>query len=175
MREGALTPDLINELTQYRRILNNIPAEIGVFDPEGRFLFNTPSGIRNPSVREWVLGKTHHDWCRERNHPIGIADKRQAMIEHCVNEKETQTNEEVWTDKNGRELFYVRTFSPVVDEQGNVTHVLGYGQEITELKKAEDELRKALARMFHQSGDQGDLGSKNRIREDLGSNWACVA
>ena len=32
-----------------------------------------------------------------------------------------------------------------------------------------------LARMFHQSGDQGDLGSKNRIREDLGSNWACVA
>ncbi len=29
--------------------------------------------------------------------------------------------------------------------------------------------------MFHQSGDQGDLGSKNRIREDLGSNWACVA
>ena len=31
-----------------------------------------------------------------------------------------------------------------------------------------------LARMFHQSGDQGDLGSKNRIREDLGSDWACV-
>ena len=32
-----------------------------------------------------------------------------------------------------------------------------------------------LARMFHQPGDQGDLGSKNRIRVDLGSNWACVA
>ena len=37
------------------------------------------------------------------------------------------------------------------------------------------ELLRQLARMFHQSSDQGDLGSKNRIREDLGSNWACVA
>ena len=145
MREGELSPDRINELAQYRRILNNIPAEIGVFDIEGRFLFNTPSGIRDPSVREWVLGKTHHDWCRERHHPIAIADKRQAMIEHCVREREAQTTEEVWTDKSGRSLNYVRTFSPVVDEFGQVTHVLGYGQEITELKKAEDELRRALA------------------------------
>ena len=145
MREGELSPDRINELVQYRRILNNIPAEIGVFDVEGRFLFNSPSGIRDPAVREWILGKTHHDWCRERHHPIGIADKRQAMIEHCVKEKETQTTEEVWTDKSGRRLHYVRTFSPIVDQFGQVTHVLGYGQEITELKKTEEELRQVLA------------------------------
>ncbi len=30
----GLAPDLINELEQYRRILNNIPAEIGVLDRE---------------------------------------------------------------------------------------------------------------------------------------------
>ena len=72
--------DLINELEQYRRILNNIPAEIGVFDPQGRFLFNTPSGIRDPEVRAWVLGKTHHDFCRRRDYPIEIADRRQAAV-----------------------------------------------------------------------------------------------
>ena len=33
----------------------------------------------------------------------------------------------------------------VEDEAGTVTHVLGYGQQITQLKKAEEELRTALA------------------------------
>ena len=141
----GLTPDLINELEQYRRILNNIPAEIGVLDTEGRYLFNTPSGIRDPEVREWMLGKTNHEWVRERGHPIEIADKRQWAVDHCVTEKESVTFEEIWTDKQGRRLYYVRTFSPVEDEAGTVTHVLGYGQQITELKKAEEELRTALA------------------------------
>ena len=141
----ALTPDLINELEQYRRILNNIPAEIGVLDTDGRYLFNTPSGIRDPEVREWMLGKTNHEWVRERGHPIEIADKRQWAVDHCVTEKESVTFEEVWTDRQGRRLYYVRTFSPVEDEAGTVTHVLGYGQQITQLKKAEEELRTALA------------------------------
>ncbi len=145
MQHGErLTPDLITELEQYRRLFNNIPAEIGVFDPEGRFLFNTPSGIRDPEMREWVLGKTHHDYCRKRKYPIAIADKRQAVIEDCVTGKEAITFEEVWTDKQGRRRNYVRTFSPVLDDGDNVTHVLAYGQEITQLKKAEHELRQAL-------------------------------
>ena len=146
MRPGEeLTSDLITELEQYRRLLNNIPAEIGVFDPEGRFLFNTPSGIRDPAVREWVLGKTHHDYCRRRRYPMAIANRRQAVIEQCVADKEPVTFEEVWTDKQGRRRNYVRTFSPVLDGDGTVTHVLAYGQEITELKRTEDELRRALA------------------------------
>ncbi len=137
------SPALIDELEQYRRLLNNIPAEIGVFDLEGRFLFNTPSGIRDPSIRQWVLGKTHHDFCRERNYPISIADRRQSVIEQCVAEKRRITFEEVWEDKSGKRRYYVRTFSPVIDEAGDVTHVLGYGHQITELKKAEEDLRAA--------------------------------
>ena len=60
MPEEGLTPDLINELEQYRRILNNIPAEIGVLDLEGRYLFNTPSGIREPPkvLNNPILGGT---------------------------------------------------------------------------------------------------------------------
>ena len=144
LADGELTPDLITELAQYRRLFNNIPAEIGVFDLEGRFLFNTPSGIRDPEVREWVLGRTHHDFCQKRKYPIAIADKRQSVIEQCVAEKTTVTFEEVWTDNHRRRRNYVRTFSPVLEADGSVSHVLGYGQEITDLKNVEEELRLAL-------------------------------
>ena len=143
LAEGELSPDLLTELEQYRRLFNNIPAEIGVFDVEGRFLFNTPSGIRDPEMREWLLGKTHHDYCRRRKYPMAIADRRQAIIEQCVSSKDAVTFEEVWTDKRRRRRNYVRTFSPVLDAAGAVTHVLAYGQEITDLKTAEDELRRA--------------------------------
>ena len=146
MGERDLTPDLISELEQYRRLLNNIPAEIGVCDPQGRFLFNTPSCIRDPAVREWTLGKTLHEYCRKLKYPVEIADRRQDAIEHCVTEQEAITFEELWTDrKSGQRRYYARTFSPVLDDAGAVTHVLGYGQEITDLKQAEEELRVALA------------------------------
>ena len=61
MASDSMSPDLIRELEQYRRILNHIPAEIGVLDRDGRYLFNSPSGIRDPKLREWMLGKTNHE------------------------------------------------------------------------------------------------------------------
>ncbi len=145
MASDSLSPDLIRELEQYRRILNHIPAEIGVLDREGRYLFNSPSGIRDPKLREWMLGKTSHEWVRERGHPIEIAETRQAAVDRCVEFGEGVTFEEIWTNPAGRRLHYVRTFSPVKDEAGEVTHVLGYGQDITQLKQAEGRLRDALA------------------------------
>ena len=36
--------DELNELEQYRRLLDHIPAELSVLDLEGRFLYNTPAG-----------------------------------------------------------------------------------------------------------------------------------
>lgn len=175
-----LTPDLITELEQYRRLFNNIPAEIGVFDPEGRFLFNTPSGIRDPKMREWILGKTHDDYCRKRNYPMAIADKRQAVIEQCVSSKDAITFEETWTDKRQRRWNYVRTFSPVLDEDGCVTHVLGYGQEITDLKKAEEELSRALAEVEELKDRlqaenvylQEELEAQHNFAEILGQSTA---
>ena len=50
MKEAELNTALKNELEIYRRLLDNIPAELGIFDPQGRFIYNTPSGIKDPVV-----------------------------------------------------------------------------------------------------------------------------
>jgi len=144
MKEAELNAALKNELEIYRRLLDNIPAELGIFDPQGRFIYNTPSGIKDPEVRKWIVGKTHHDWCKKRNHPMSIADNRQRVIEKVVKEKKIIPFEELWIDRHGKERYYIRLFSPVTDINNNVSHVLGYGQEITDLKMSEKNLRKAL-------------------------------
>ncbi|MEE9270401.1 MAG: sigma 54-interacting transcriptional regulator [Candidatus Krumholzibacteria bacterium] len=133
------------DVEYYRRVLENIPAEIGVFDAEGRFVFDTPTGIKDPSVREWVIGKTHHDYARKRNLPESFADERQKHIDRCVRENKTIEFEELIIDPSGNPRHYMRCFCPVEDESGKVTHVIGYGHEITDLKKTEEALRTALA------------------------------
>ena len=169
MSEKESNRHLIDELEQYRRLLDNLPAELGVFDRAGRFLFNTPSGIRDPATREWVLGKTHHDWCRKRGHPMAIADRRQQVIETVVDTHRTISFEELWVDKNKKRRYYVRTFSPVLDETGEVTHVLGYGQEITELKKTEEALRVAHEEL------QNEVAVRQETEEELRRALAEVA
>ena len=140
-RARALSQELLDELELYRRVLNNIPAEVALFDLEGRFQFSTPSGIRDASVREWVLGKTHHEFFRERGYPMSIAEVRQSVIERCIEEKRRITFEEVWEDVSGRRRYYVRAFSPVLDEEGQAAHVIGYGHQITELRRGEEKRR----------------------------------
>ena len=142
--EAPFPKDLIDEVAQFRWLLDHIPAEIGVFDRDGRFLFNTPSGIKDPAMRAWVVGKTHHDYVGKRGLPAAFADTRQRVIRQCVEEHRTVSFEEPIVDRDGRQRYYLRTFSPVADADGEVTHVIGYGYEITELKKTEAALREAL-------------------------------
>ncbi len=133
------------ELEHLLRLFDNIPAEIGVLDLQGRFLFNTPYGIRDSSMRQWVIGKTHHEYCRKRGFPKSFADIRQRNLDECIKKRKTVTYEEPITDKSGNLRYYLRMFSPVFDAEGLVSHVIGHGQEISELKKTEEALRNALA------------------------------
>ena len=149
MKEAELNVALKNELDIYRRLLDHIPAELGIFDLQGKFIYNTPSGIKDPEVRKWVVGKTHHDYCKKRNYPISIANKRQKVMEQVVKENKIVPLEELWIDKQGKEKYYIRLFSPVTDAHNKVTHVIGYVQEITDLKKSQNALREALEEVKH--------------------------
>jgi len=144
MKEEELKAALKNELEIYRRLLDNIPAEMGILDDDGRYIYNTPSGIKDPEVRKWMIGKTNHEWCKKRNHPISIADRRQEVIDQVIKEKRMVIFDELWIDRQGKERYYHRFFSPVTDAHNTVTHVIGFGQEITDLKESENALREAL-------------------------------
>lgn len=144
MKESELSASLNDELEIYRKLLDNIPAEMGILDSKGRYIYNSPSGIKDPELRKWMIGKTNHEWCKKRNHPISIADRRQEVIEKVIKEKRMVTFEELWIDQQGKEKHYHRFFSPVTDASHEVSHVIGFGREITDLKKSENSLREAL-------------------------------
>ena len=86
-------------------------------------------------MRQWVIGKTHYDYCHKRGMPKSFADTRHRYMNKCIKEKKLVTFEEPIVDKTGKLRVYMRMFSPVLDVAGKVTHVIGHGQEITALKK----------------------------------------
>lgn len=130
----------------YEDILNNIPADIAVFDRQHRYLFLNPIAIADPELRQWMIGKTDEDYCRLRGKDLSIADSRRALFNRVMEQREQFEWEEKLMNRQGTPGYYLRKLYPVKDEQGNVQLVIGYGLNITERKKAEQETKRSEKR-----------------------------
>ena len=119
----------------YETVLNNLPSDIAVFDPEHHYLFMNPHAIRDPELRRWMVGKTDYDFVALRNLDHSIADQRRAMFNQVVQTKEIYTFIDEHK-RNGESIYVLRKFYPVV-EQDEVKLVIGYGLDITSEKEAE--------------------------------------
>jgi signal transduction histidine kinase len=134
-----------NEITSvknfYEFILNNIPSDIAVFDLNHRYVFVNPNGIANPEIRQFIIGKDDYDYCRHRGKPFNIADQRRTIFNSVLNNKEIIEWEDNLVDLDGNQKSVLRKLAPILDNDGKVKFVIGYGVDITLRKKAEEELR----------------------------------
>lgn len=124
----------------YENILNNLPADIVVFDKNHRYVFLNPVAIKNPELRKWIIGKNDIEYFTYRKIPLEIAKARRAKWEQAVSEKRIVTWEEEMIDKDGNKRWYLRNLFPIFDDQNNLQQVLGYGIEITDRKNIENKI-----------------------------------
>lgn len=127
----------------YEQILNNIPADIAVFDKDHRYLFVNPQGIRSPEIRSWIIGKTDEEYCDMRNRPYTIFHERRAAFNRAAETKRQAEWEEQLKTAEGKLEYHYRKMFPVLDEQGKVELVIGYGMNVTTIKEAQTVLEKA--------------------------------
>lgn len=135
--------DIHRQRAFYEEILNKIPADIAVFDSEHRYLFVNPKGIANPEIRNWILGKRDEDYCSFRNKPLELAVERRSHFNKAVFSGETHYWEETIPQDNGDVQFHMRMMSPVKENDGNISMVIGYGLDITNSKKVEQVVKDA--------------------------------
>ena len=127
----------------YENILNNIPADIAVFDKQQRYQFLNPIAIRNPELRSWIIGKTDEQYFNYRGKSIELAKGRKTIFNAAVESKKLQQYEEELINKNGEKEYHLRNMYPVVNDNGEVDLVIGYGLNITDRIKIEKELQQA--------------------------------
>lgn len=117
-------------------ILNNIPADIAVFDDQHRYVFVNQKGLTNEGMRNWLIGKTDFDYCELKNLDTSQAIKRREYFTKAIT-----TGEQIeWVDehetKEGDKKYILRKFYPY-KEEGKIRYVIGYGIDVTSIKKAD--------------------------------------
>jgi len=65
--------------------------------------------------------------------------------------------------KDGCEIHISLTISPLRDKDGKVTHTIGYGQDITETKKALQTIQKQQEELYHQANYDYLTNLPNRL------------
>lgn len=125
----------------YESILNNIPADIAVFDANHRYLFTNPIGIKDLALRKWIIGKTDHEYCDFRNKDPKIAETRAAIFQNVIQNKKQYSWEEKLLSPNGENEYHLRNLYPVLNEKDEIQLVIGFGLNITERKQIEEKVK----------------------------------
>jgi Amt family ammonium transporter len=135
-------------------ILAEVPAQVALFDEEGRYLYTNPPAVERAEVREWLRGRTDLDFCRERGYPLEVGERRQEALQRCLREGRVVSLEESFPSKrDGRPRHFLRVLRAVPRPDGR-RHVIGYGVDVTEQKEAHEALRRSeqkLSLHFHHT------------------------
>lgn len=141
----------------YEDILNNIPSDIAVFGPDHEYLFVNPMGIKDPKLRKWIIGKKDEDYCKLKGKSLSIAEGRRKFFNDVVDSRKQKEWEEVLTDNEGNSDYHLRRMLPIFDKNDNLKMVIGYGLNISVIKRAQKLTEEAaknkerfLANMSHE-------------------------
>ena len=125
----------------YETVLNNIPADIAVFDSNQNYLFINPVALKNEQLRKWLIGKNDYDYFKLKGGNFEIADRRRALFNKAIQENKTQEVIDTHLDKDNSAHYIMRRFYPHSPTNGDSPIVIGYGIEITQLKEAERQFQ----------------------------------
>ncbi|MHA2315295.1 MAG: PAS domain S-box protein [Candidatus Hermodarchaeia archaeon] len=121
--------------SKYRTLVENLPQKIFLKDKNSVYVSCNDNFAKDLKIKsEEITGKTDYDFF-----PKALANKYRADDKRIIELGETKAIEEKYiVDGEERIVHTVKT--PVKDEKGNVTGVLGIFWDITELKRREEEL-----------------------------------
>ncbi len=121
----------------YKEILDNLPADIAVFDESQKYLYLNNHAIKSDEVRNWLIGKDDFDYCNFRNLPITIAQERRTKYEHFLKNKLHYYSFEETIERQDKSFHNLRIMHGIYKPNGEFKYALGYGLNIDQLKAYE--------------------------------------
>ncbi|HEX8819742.1 MAG TPA: response regulator [Archangium sp.] len=125
------------------QVVDNLPFVLFAKDAkERRFrVINKTLADSFQLSKEELIGKRDHDYM-----PAEIADTFVAIDTEIIETKRMKTFEEVALKGTEERIFATRKL-PLLDEAGEVRYVLGITDDVTDRKRAEENLRKSQAEL----------------------------
>jgi PAS domain S-box-containing protein len=124
-----------------RLLIDNLPDRIYVKDSKSRFILGNDAVVKYEGFKceKELLGKTDFDLYPEELAVIFYAEEQEVTQkgQQMINE------ERLYPDKQGNEEWTCVTKVPLRDENGKIVGLVGINRDITERKRAEENLKKA--------------------------------
>ncbi|MCL4507670.1 MAG: PAS domain-containing protein [Chloroflexi bacterium] len=131
--------ELEDERNLLRTLIDNLPDFVFVKDLEGRFVLSNQTHwqILGAASEEQVIGRTDFDFV-----PPALAQSYRADDRSVIESgRPLYHREEQTVDAQGRGYWLLTSKIPLCDSAGHLTGILVIARDVTELKKAGDELR----------------------------------
>lgn len=126
----------------YEKILERIPTDLAVFDENHKYIYLNPLAIKNDELRNFIIGKDDFEYADHTGRTYEFAEDRRGKFIKSLESKTLIQWEESMHHPNGTISVYNRKFNPVFKEDGSFEMMVGFGVDITEIKRFQDEILK---------------------------------
>ncbi len=123
----------------YENLLNNIPADIAIFNDKHQYVFVNSIGVKSTELSKWIIGKDDFEYVSYRNRPKSIAERRRAAFDKAKLTQKSVEMEEISINDKNISTHILRKFYPVY-ENGEFLSMIGYGIDITSIRESEKEV-----------------------------------
>jgi PAS domain S-box-containing protein len=123
-------------------LLASMPGHIAVLDTNLQYIYVSPGAVKNPEIRKWILGKTDLEYCHYRNKPIELGITRMEKLREVLATGKSDQWVERTQDEAGDISIISRNIFRVHDNKKDKTYLVGYGVEITDIIKLQEDLQK---------------------------------
>ena len=123
---------------KYRTLIENVPQKIFLKDKSSVYISCNKSYAQDLKIKpDEISGKTDYEF-----YPKELAEQFRADDKRTVEKGKTEEFEEKYI-QNGQEVWVNTIKTPVKDEKGNLIGILGIFWDITERKRAEENLKQS--------------------------------
>ena len=124
---------------KYRTLIENLPQKIFYKDRNSVYISCNKSCADDLRIKpDEISGRTDYDFF-----PKGLAGKYREDDKRLMDLGKAEDIEEEYI-QHGRERWIYTVKTPITDDSGNVTGILGISWDITERKKAEQQIKQSL-------------------------------
>jgi signal transduction histidine kinase len=137
-------------------------------DTHMHYLVVNKEAVKDDEIREWMIGKTDTEFWERKNRNSDLSIKRREGCLEVIRTKQDLEFEESFHIGTPQEKHYIRLHRPSLAESER-DYIIIYGQDITELKKTEEQLRAQnteLEKVNHEL-DQFVYSASHNLRAPL--------
>jgi PAS domain S-box-containing protein len=140
----------------YEDLLNQIPADIAVFNADHTYLFANKNSFKNDEeLRQWIIGRKDEDYARLKNKPATFVTERYKLLDNAIASRRPVEWIEKLTNRQGETEHHLRILKPVFDADGSHKLTLAYGLNVTDLIVTQEALKTSVetfSSAFEHSG-----------------------